>query len=165
MSKIFIKIKAWDLKVVEMVIFYFILYGFLGWILDSLYSTLSDGRLVFGGMFKSFFLPIPFAPIYGFGALILIGFQKFLESRGHFSLLFLAGLILSAVEYAGGLFTVAVLHHRAWNYSQSFANLQGHVDLWHSFLWMFLGWFFIRFLHPLNKKIIEDILRKIRRTT
>jgi len=148
------------LKVVTRILFYFFFYAFLGWMLDTCYSSFIDGRLEFGGMFKSFFLPVPLAPIYGFGALILIGFKRFLEKRGHLSLLFLAGLILSAVEYAGGLFTTAVLQHRAWDYSQNFANLQGHIDLWHGFLWMMLGWFFVRYLHPVNKNFIDNILNK-----
>jgi len=147
------------LKNAELIIFYFILYSFLGWILDTCYSSLVEGQLEFGGMFKSFFLPVPLAPIYGFGALTLIGFKKFLESRGHASLLFLSGLILSAVEYFGGLFTVSVLQHRAWDYSQNFTNLGGHIDLWHGFLWMLLGWFFVRYLHPVNKNFAEKIFK------
>ena len=56
-------------------------------------------------------------------------------------------------------FTVGVLQHRAWDYSQNFANLGGHIDLWHGFLWMMLGWFFVRYLHPVNKKFAEKILK------
>lgn len=156
---VFSKIKGFDLKIVEAVIFYFILYSFLGWILDTWYSSFVDGQLIFGGMFKSFFIPVPLAPIYGFGALALIGFSKFLKNHGHTILFFFSGLILSAVEYVGGIFTLGVLKHRAWDYSQNFANLGGHIDLWHGFLWMMLGWFFVRYLHPVNKKFAEKILK------
>lgn len=146
-------------KVFITVIFYFLLYALLGWFIDTCYSSFVDGRLVFSGMFKSFFLPVPLAPIYGFGALTLIGFSKFLESKGPTFLLFFSGLILSFVEYIGGIFTVGVLQHRAWDYSQNFANLGGHIDLWHGFLWMMLGWFFVRYLHPVNKNLAEKILK------
>ncbi len=146
-------------KVFITVIFYFFLYALLGWFIDTCYSSFVDGRLVFGGMFKSFFLTVPLAPIYGFGALTLIGFSKFLESKGHTLLLLFSGLILSFVEYIGGIFTVGVLQHRAWDYSQNFANLGGHIDLWHGFLWMILGWFFVRYFHPVNKNFVEKILK------
>ena len=146
-------------KITVSILFYFFLYGFLGWIMDTACNTFFVGHLDFGGMFKSFFLPIPFAPIYGFGALILIACSKFLEKRGNFSLFFLTGILMTAVEYVGGVFMVNVLYHRAWDYSGNFANFQGHIDLRTSIMWMFLGWFFIRYFHPVVRKLAGNIIK------
>lgn len=140
------------LQYFKMAVFYFLLYSFLGWIIDSSYSSLVDGQIVLGGLFKSLFIPLPLAPIYGVGALILIIFRKFLEKQHDFILAVIAGIIGTMVEYSGGVWMTQVFNRRAWDYSNNFLNLHGHIDLWQGFLWMLLGWTFVRLIHPLGEK-------------
>lgn len=71
------------------------------------------------------------------------------------------GAIMTTVEYFGGVVTVTVLGHRAWDYSNRFANLHGHIDLYHGILWMILGWGFVKYIHPSVEKFVNKLLVKI----
>jgi uncharacterized membrane protein len=143
-------------------IFYFLLYGFLGWGIDTAYSTITECSWQPGGIFKSFFLPIPFAPIYGFGAWVLILFKNFLEKNHNALLFFISTVACTSVEYLGGIWMLVVFHRRAWDYRDTFLNIDGHIDLWHSFCWLILGLIFIKVIHPEGKKMFARLfLRKI----
>lgn len=157
----FTKIFKSGLIILEKYLAYFFIYGLLGWLIDSMHDSFASGQIIFGGMFKSFLLPIPFAPIYGFGALLVISMRKFLWHKNSVLLAFFVGLILTAVEYLGGVVTVTVLGHRAWDYSNRFANLHGHIDLYHGILWMILGWGFVKYIHPAVEKFVNKLLAKI----
>lgn len=152
------KIGRLNLSVLEAGVIYFFIYGFIGWLMDSVYGSFLAGQIVLGGMFKSFLLPIPFAPIYGFGALVIILFRKPLWDKHPLLSVPLIGLIATTVEYFGGVITVALFHHRAWDYSGNFLNLQGHISLFYAILWMALGWAFIKFIHPAVEKTVDRFL-------
>lgn len=128
-------------------IIYFIFFSFIGWILDSSYSSLVSGKIIYGGIFKSWHKPIPLAPIYGFGAMLLTISHDLLKNSGLlFQLVYLA-ITLSSLEYIGGWLSVKILKRRVWDYSDSFLNIHGHTDIWHTISWTILGLIFLR-LHP-----------------
>ena len=49
-----------------LIIVYFFIYAFIGWVLESTYKSILQKKVVNSG-----FLLGPFCPIYGFGALIM----------------------------------------------------------------------------------------------
>jgi len=145
-------------NIIKAGLFYFLIYGLIGWLIDSIFDSLVFGYLVLGGMFRSFLLPIPFAPIYGFGALVLISFKKIFWNKSPWIILPTVGVIINTIEYFGGVLTLLVLGRRAWDYSGSFANLHGHINLLHGILWMFLGYAFIKIIHPHVEKIAQKYI-------
>ena len=46
---------------------YFIIYSILGWVLESIFRSICEKKLINTGFLKG-----PFCPIYGVGALIMI---------------------------------------------------------------------------------------------
>lgn len=158
MRKFFLKFYKPDLSVLEQYVAYFLIYGFVGWIIDTMHDSFFSGHIVLGGMFKSFFLPIPFAPIYGFGALVIISVKKYLWNKNPLLLMPVIGVMITAVEYFGGVITLSVLGHRAWDYSNRFANLHGHIDLYHGILWMILGLGFVKLIHPSVESGVQRLL-------
>jgi uncharacterized membrane protein len=156
------RISKINLSVLEACIIYFFIYGFIGWLIDSMYRSFENQQIIFGGMFQSFFWPVPLAPIYGFGALILVAFKKLLWNRHLLIVVPIVGIILTAVEYCGGELTLAVLRHRAWDYSNNFINLRGHIDLLHGICWTALGWAFIKFVHPSVEIMTARILMRLK---
>ena len=54
------------MNLITEIIFIFVTYSFIGWILESLYKSILQKRIVNSG-----FLIGPFCPIYGYGALIM----------------------------------------------------------------------------------------------
>ena len=73
-----------SLSKVQKIVVYFFIYSFMGWLLEVTYAMFVERHFVNRG-----FLYGPLCPIYGFGALILIGslrnikgnkFLKFIEN-------------------------------------------------------------------------------------
>lgn len=72
---------------------YFIIYSFLGWILESVYKSLYEKKMINSG-----FLAGPFCPIYGYGALIMYLFLDRFENS-YLLLFIVAFIVLSVWEY------------------------------------------------------------------
>lgn len=122
--------------------FYFVIYSFLGWVLEGTYNLYSVGTFR-----KEGFLKGPFKPMYGCAPLLLLaakdlGFPVPV-------LLVLALIIPSVVEYASGWLLTALFHRQWWNYSAMPYQLQGHICLKFSLYWWGLATACIYLLHPL----------------
>lgn len=147
-------------KFILSIFFYFVIYSFLGWVIDSGYNSLVNMSWQPGGYFKSFSLPLPFAPIYGFGALTLVALKRSLQRQHPILLYLLAGIYTTAVEYLGGWWMVTIYYRRVWDYSDEFLNLNGHISLEHTFWWFILSALFIKLIHPQGQKLFKFIFKK-----
>ncbi|PIN87573.1 hypothetical protein COV12_03135 [Candidatus Woesearchaeota archaeon CG10_big_fil_rev_8_21_14_0_10_32_24] len=125
------------------IILEFLLFSFMGWILDSGYRTILDKKLTNAGYFKG-----PFCPIYGFGGIILIFILNIFSNLSIIPLILIASLAMILVEYIGGIYSEKVLKVKLWDYSNTTFNLGGHIDLLHSFYWIILVVLFYSFVFP-----------------
>lgn len=110
--------------VVELVIF-----SFLGWIWESVYCTICNGRWESRG-----FLFGPVCPIYGVGALGGFAFLDILKLNGQpvpaWWVIFLIGFFGSAVlEFCTSLALEKLFHACWWDYSKMPLNIQGRICL------------------------------------
>lgn len=130
---------------------YFIIYSFLGWVLESVYKTILLKKPVNSG-----FLFGPFCAIYGFGALIM---YLLLDSfKENYLLLFIMGVIfLSAWEYLVGFILEKLFKTKYWDYSNEKINLHGRICLRASICWGVLGLGFTLFLHPFVIGVLEKV--------
>ena len=130
------------------IIMYFIIYSFLGWVMESVLKTVVQRKPVNSG-----FLYGPFCPIYGFGAIIMF---LFLDSfKENIVILFISGFfILSLWEYIVGWGLEKVFNTKYWDYSNNKFNIKGRVCLMNSLFWGFLGVVFTKFIHPF---IVEKV--------
>jgi len=119
--------------------FYFIVYSFLGWVLEGTYNLYSQGSFR-----KEGFLKGPFKPMYGFAPLFLLAARNLPLPL----FLLLALLIPSAVEYASGWLLKSMFHKQWWDYSRMPHQLQGHICLRFSLYWWVLSAACIYILHP-----------------
>lgn len=136
---------------INSIISYFIIYSFLGWILESVFKTIIARKPVNSG-----FLYGPFCPIYGFGALIML---IFLESfSNNVILLFIISFfILSIWEYIVGVLLEKIFKTRYWDYSNHKFNIKGRVCLLNSCYWGILGVIFTLFIHPPIQNLINGV--------
>ncbi|MBU0646051.1 putative ABC transporter permease [Patescibacteria group bacterium] len=126
------------------IILSFLLYGILGWVLDSLKRSWDDRRWTTGG-----FTFLPFAPIYGFGALIVLFLHPVIAAWPLlFQFVFFAP-VLGAFEYLGGIYCEIVFHKKLWDYSKYKINIHGRTSLFHAVSWGVLALLLIYFMHPL----------------
>ena len=127
----------------------FVVYSFIGWIIDSTYRSLVDGKWVSQSYFK-----IPFTPIYGFGALFVLWLHPMFAglSIGLAGLAY--GLILALWEYVGGLFCVHVLHTRLWTYDGPWA-IGTHTHMNRIFAWGGLALLALYVFNPLLAPVVS----------
>lgn len=133
------------------IIMYFIVYSFLGWVMESVLKTFLQKKPVNSG-----FLYGPFCPIYGFGAIIMFLFLSGFKDKP--ILLFIIGfVILSLWEYLVGWLLEKIFHTKYWDYSENKFNIKGRVCLMNSLFWGFLGVVFIRYIHPFIMEKVDVI--------
>ena len=138
------------LKELVYLISYFFVYSFIGWLLESIYKTILQKKVVNSG-----FLLGPFCPIYGFGALIM--YLSLRNLTNNIFVLFLFGLIvLSIFEYIVGVFQKQFLKQSIGIIQNKF-NIQGRVCLKNSIYWGILGIIFMKMIHPKVEKLVNVI--------
>lgn len=122
--------------------YYFIIYSFMGWCIETVYATINKKEFVNRG-----FLHGPFCPIYGYGTLSIIVLLKSIESNYVF--LFLGSVLLtSTIEYVTGLILENLFNSTWWDYSDKPYNLHGRICLSFSIIWGFISIFILKIVHP-----------------
>lgn len=134
---------------------YFLIYAFIGWLLETGYSF-----AILGHFTKRGFLFGPLCPIYGWGAVILISCLKKYKSNS-IKLFFYSAIIFSIFEYIAGFALDALFAARWWDYTNDFMNLNGRISIFYSFAWGIIAILFINHIHPFIEKIIKKVLKKI----
>ncbi|HOV29470.1 MAG TPA: hypothetical protein PLD77_00050 [Candidatus Dojkabacteria bacterium] len=112
----------------------FLLFSFLGWIVDTTYSSLLKGQYKPSGYYEN----IPICPIYGIGGIIILSIFSILQSYPPQITIITTTFAIIMLEYFGGIFCTVFLKEKLWDYSSSKFNIGGHIDLLHSFFWLVL---------------------------
>ena len=130
---------------------YFIIYSFGGWILESIYKTVMQKKIVNSG-----FLYGPFCPMYGIGAIIMLLFLSCF-SNSIILLFFMSFIVLSIWEYIVGVLLEKIFRIKYWDYSSKKFNFKGRICLDNSIMWGLLGVTFIMDIHP-KIEVIFDLI-------
>ncbi len=135
--------------------YYFIIYSFMGWCLETVYSTIIKKEFVNRG-----FLHGPFCPIYGFATLSIIVLLKPIEANYIF--LFLGSIFLtSIIEYLTGYILESVFNSTWWDYSDEPYNLHGRICLVFSIIWGVISIIILKVIHPYIVYIVKAIPSKL----
>ena len=130
---------------------YFMLYSFLGWLLETCYCSIRQRRLVPRG-----FLYGPVCPIYGAGVLLMIlFFTPLKECLPVFYLV--AVVVMSTWEYFVGWLLETTTHVKYWDYSNYRFNLKGRICLWVALVWGALSYLVIFWIHPPIQRLYAAI--------
>lgn len=130
---------------------YFIIYSFLGWVMESTFRSVLEKKIINTG-----FLIGPLCPIYGIGACIMFLFlDKFYDNV---LILFLVSIVsLTLWEYIVGVLLEKVFNTKYWNYSNQKFNFQGRICLFNSLCWGVLGVIFIKYIHPFIQELVKKV--------
>lgn len=144
-----------ELNKVTILLAYFLIYSFFGWLLESIYKSIIEKKFVNSG-----FVMGPFCPIYGFGAIIL---YMFLDGfKDNLVLVFILGVVIFSIwECLVGYFLEKVFHTKYWDYSNEPLNYRGRICLKMSFIWGVLGVFFTYVLHPVISNVVQQLPENI----
>lgn len=147
-------LKLLDFKLYNL-LFYFTVYSFLGWGIETLYMSVQAGHLI-----KRGFLFGPFCVIYGFGALILIVLLT-PKCKNFVQFLFGSMLLTTALEYITGYALEKIYNKKWWDYSDLFLNINGYIALKCTIFWGILSIFLIYLPKPHIDKLINKIPQRI----
>ncbi|WP_159648389.1 putative ABC transporter permease [Erysipelothrix aquatica] len=136
---------------IALLFIYWIIYSFIGWILETVYCSILSGKFEERG-----FLNGPLVPIYGFGAMIILA--TLLPYAFNPALVFLLGLILtSSLEYLTSYIMEKAFKMRWWDYSEMFMNINGRVCLLNSTMFGALSLILVEYIHPVIVDLVANI--------
>lgn len=136
------------MQLVTYTIFNFIIYSFIGWIIELLYNYAINRDFKKAGFLKG-----PYKPMYGIAVTILIiGREVFQFNK--IVMLILCFIVPSIVEYLSGYLLKKVFNESYWDYSDLKYNLDGIVTLKFSIYWSVLSLIGIYIIQPLLYNIL-----------
>lgn len=124
------------------VVLCFFLFGFVGWVCESVFCSINEKKLVNRG-----FLNGPLCPVYSFGGLAVV--YLLAPWQNNIPVLFVFGTIVtSAIEYITSWVLEKLFATKWWDYSEEKYNINGRVCLKFSILFGLLSVVAVRLLHP-----------------
>lgn len=116
----------------------FLVYSFLGWVLETAAGTIKKKRFTNRG-----FTTGPFCGVYGTAAVLMAAALQ--ELRGNPVFLFLGcAAVATAVEWITGKTLERLNRKKWWDYSEKRWNFDGYICLSYSVLWGILGFVAVR---------------------
>ena len=126
----------------------FIIYSFIGWIIEVFWSLFVHKKLVNRG-----FLIGPYCPIYGIGCLLLIILLNRFKSNV-VVLFFMSIVVCSFLEYFTSYLMEKLFKARWWDYSDSKFNINGRICAGTMIPFGVLGVLVVYFLNPFLSKVV-----------
>lgn len=162
----FFCIKNMYLLIIKMVIkmYYintFLIYSILGFIMESALYKIYHIHNYSG------FLIGPFTPIYGIGAITILLINKYIinkiTSNKILKIIYtfiICTIILTLIEFIGGLFLYKILNIELWNYTNKKFNIGKYICLELSLVWGIFSIIFLYIIKPFMDKFIKKIPKK-----
>lgn len=143
----------WDLTICGVdfyhIINWFFIYSFFGWVWETGYVSVKNGKYVNRG-----FINGPLCTIYGCGAVSVYLILKPVSDNLLF--LFLGGIVVATtLEYVTAVLMESIFHTSWWDYSDQKFNFQGRICLGASIGWGFFSVALFKVLHPLVEAIVR----------
>lgn len=127
---------------IEIYFMLFIIYAFLGWVMECTLGVIQKHKFVNRG-----FLIGPYCPIYGVGVVgITLLLSKFSDNL--ILLFVLVTLLCGTLEYLTSYFMEKIFHARWWDYTNRKFNLNGRICLETLLPFGIIGTIAIKFMNP-----------------
>jgi uncharacterized membrane protein len=131
----------------------FVLCSMFGLAVETLYHF-----AVFGGYeSRAGLVWGPFSPIYGTGACLFTIFLNRVYDKNVVVIFLVAMAVGMALEFCTSWLMQYAFGVIAWDYSDTFGNIQGRTNVAFGMMWGMLGTIWVRVLLPLVLKIIHKI--------
>lgn len=133
----------------------FIIYSFLGWLVEVINCSIVEKKLVNRG-----FLISPICPIYGCGALLItLVLSNYKDDW--FVVFCMAVVLCGLLEYFTSWLMEKIFHARWWDYSKNKFNINGRICLETMIPFGILGLVIIYILNPFFYNILNLIQTNI----
>ena len=132
----------------------FFIYGFIGWIIENVFSYYIHGHFQKDGFLKG-----PFKPMYAIAMAWIIELYKALPNI--MFLILISFIIPTSVEYITGFLMRRVFHKDYWDYSKEKYNCEGVICLRFTLIWVLLSIIDVKIIHPYFIYKIYNLLSEI----
>lgn len=135
----------------------FFLFSVFGYGFETLLSKF------FHGVFYSGILFGPWTPIYGLGAIVIYLIYTYIDKKvgNNFLkpilLFILSSIILTLLEWCGGMLIEAIFNKVYWNYEYMKYNIGHYISLEVSFIWGIASLLLIYVIMPFINKVLKKI--------
>lgn len=123
----------------------FLIYSFLGWLLENSYH-----KMVTGTFLKPNFLHGPVKPMYGFGGIFLV--DRFRQNPKHFGIA--AVCVPLFIEWCSGRWLEYRYQLKYWDYSNEKIQIGGCICLKFAIYWMLLAQIVVHAIQPVLDKCL-----------
>ena len=133
--------KTCEFKICSLV-FIFMISSFCGWLYETIYTSIQWEEFAERG-----FLQLPLCPIYGFGAIVLLGlFGRIKKVLA----IFVTGIVVTTlIELVASYVLEYVFHTELWTYRHWPYNFQGRIALGSSILFGVFTVLLIKVIEPI----------------
>ena len=129
---------------------YFIVYSFMGWIWETVITTIDTGTLQ-----KRGFLDVPILPIYGFAIVFIV--TLFYKRGFSTPKIFLGSALITTIqEFITSWALEKIFHQRWWDYSQMRFQIQGRICLLGAITFGVASVLIVLLIHP----VVESAITK-----
>lgn len=129
----------------------FCIYSMGGWLVESIYMSLCEKRIVNRG-----FGTTPFCPIYGIGAIAGYIALSPLADRP-IALYLISTVVITIFEFIAAKLMMKFLDEVWWNYMEKPVNIQGLICLESTLAWGLYAIVVVRFLHGGVVNLVDNI--------
>ncbi|MGL4345997.1 MAG: putative ABC transporter permease [Cellulosilyticaceae bacterium] len=139
------------MKSVREIWLYFLMYGYMGWLLESIYASIRQSKWIRRrGVMTQYFLPL-----YGICGVLII---RIFDAMPYKWLAMLtSGIVITGLEYVVGIVLDKTRDVRLWNYTGIWGNIKGYVCLPFTLIWCSLAGMLALVVHPVVMHIQEQL--------
>ncbi len=130
----------------------FFLYGFLGWVIENVFTYFTKGHFREDG-----FLRGPFKPMYAIAMTLLVALS-IATNYNTYILIPFCFLIPTTVEYLTGYIMRRYFQKDYWDYSDLNYNFQGIICLSYSLIWTVLTYIGVKYFQVYIVDVIYEII-------
>lgn len=131
----------------------FFIYSILGFILETLMIKGFSSGILFG----------PWTPVYGIGVIFIMLIYKKLDKKIHnnffkvFLLFILSSILLSLLEWCGGVLIKCVFNKVYWSYENMRYNFGHYIALEVAVIWGVMSILIIYLIRPILDKVVKSV--------
>jgi hypothetical protein len=128
----------------------YLIYSFLGWTCENLKNINDKNFISCNPIFKYLsndICLIPFPPVYGLAGIFIWYLHNYHPNLSLTAKIISFFLVFNMMELIGGYIgekyvcnhiDTCQVHNKMWNYKK-FGNINGYIDIEHSFYWIIMG--------------------------
>ncbi len=140
---------------INLYIMVFTVSAFCGWLYETILTSVRWGTFAERG-----FLQLPLCPIYGFGAVVLLGL--FGRLKNSIVIFLVSTVVTTVIELAASYLLDIFLNRQLWTYKHWPLHFQGRISFWSSIIFGILAVLLIKLIYPLTKLILNNLTKRSR---